>query len=66
MKKEEKERQVGGWVGGWVGGFSYLEAWELSAFAGLGALGHFDLDLVAVGEVVGGDAKPSGSNLFLV
>ena len=43
-------------------------AGELAAFAGLGALGHFDLELVGVGQVVGGggssDAEPPGGDLL--
>src|SRR5690606_30718384 len=39
-------------------------AGELAAFAGLGALGHLDLDLVGVDQVLGGDAEAAGRNLL--
>mmetsp|Transcript_32603 Transcript_32603/g.79532 ORF Transcript_32603/g.79532 Transcript_32603/m.79532 type:complete len:1230 (+) Transcript_32603:1174-4863(+) len=42
----------------------HLEAGKLPALAGLGALGHLDLKLDAVGEVVGRDTKPSRCNLL--
>src|SRR4051812_11811167 len=41
-----------------------LEAGQLAAFARLGALGHLDLDLAAVGEILGGDAKAPRSDLL--
>ena len=41
-----------------------LMAGELAAFARLGALGDLDLDLLGVGEVLGGDAKAGGSHLL--
>ena len=37
--------------------FRHFVAGQLAAFAGLGALGHFDLDLVGTGKVFGGDAE---------
>ena len=37
---------------------------ELAAFAGLGALGHFDFDLLGVNEIVGGDAKARRGDLL--
>ena len=36
---------------------------ELATFARLGALGHFDLDLVCAGKVFCTDAKATRSNL---
>src|SRR5207253_7873982 len=39
-------------------------AGELAAFAGLGALGHFDLKLVGVDEIFGGDAKAGAGDLL--
>ena len=42
-----------------------LVAGQLAALAGLGALGHLDLELVGVCEVVEGDPEPGpGSDLF--
>lgn len=41
-----------------------LVSGQLSAFAGFGALGHLALDVVGVGEVVGGDAETAGGDLF--
>ena len=45
-----------------VGG--HLEARQLAALAGLGALRHLDLDLLAVVQVVGGDAEAARSHLL--
>ena len=39
-------------------------AGKLAAFAGLGALGHFDLQIVGIDQVIGGDAEAAGSNLL--
>ena len=41
-----------------------LVAGELAALTGLGALGHLDLDVVGVDEVLGGHAEPAGGNLL--
>ncbi len=41
-----------------------LVAGELAAFAGLGALGDFDFDLLGMGEVFGGDAEAGGGHLL--
>src|SRR5262249_9648419 len=41
-----------------------LMAGELAAFAGLGALGHLDLQFVGVDEVVGGDAEAGAGDLL--
>ncbi len=41
-----------------------LGAGELAPFAGLGALGHLDLDLLRVGEVLDGDAEPRTGHLL--
>eukprot|EP00982_Pelagococcus_subviridis_P002394 18522-Pelagococcus_subviridis.AAC.9 len=41
-----------------------LRPGELAALAGLRALRHLDLDLVAVAEVVGGDAEAPGRDLL--
>ena len=35
----------------------YLVARQLSALAGLGSLGHLDLQLAGVGQVVAGDTE---------
>lgn len=37
---------------------------ELAALSGLGPLRHLDLDLVRVGQVVGGHAEPPGGHLL--
>ena len=37
---------------------------QLSAFAGLGALRHLDLDFIGVGQIVTGDTEASGRHLF--
>ena len=37
---------------------------QLSAFAGFGALCHFDLQFVGFGEVKAGDPKPTRCHLF--
>jgi hypothetical protein len=42
----------------------HLVARQLTALARLGALCHFDLDLVGVGQVVRRDAEPTGSHLL--
>ena len=42
----------------------HLVAGQLTAFAGLGALRHFDLQFVGVHEVMRGDAEASGGHLL--
>jgi hypothetical protein len=42
----------------------HLVAGQLTAFAGLGALGHLDLDLVGVDQVFGGDTEAAGRHLL--
>ncbi len=37
---------------------------ELAAFAGLGALRHFDFEFFGMDKIVGGDAKAAGGDLF--
>ncbi len=37
---------------------------QLAAFAGLGALGHLDLELLGVDQVMAGDAEPAGGDLL--
>ena len=37
----------------------HLVARQLSTFAGLGPLGHLDLQVVAVHQVLAGDTEPS-------
>ena len=41
-----------------------LVAGQLAAFAGLGALGHLDLQLLGVDQVVAGDAEAAGGDLL--
>ncbi len=41
-----------------------LVAGQLAALAGLGALGHLDLDVVGLGEVERGDAEAAGRDLL--
>jgi hypothetical protein len=42
----------------------HLAARQLASFAGLGALGHLDLDLVSAGQVLGGYAETAGGHLL--
>ena len=42
----------------------HFVAGKLAAFAGLGALRHFDLQLVGIDQVVGGDAEAAGGHLL--
>ena len=37
---------------------------KLAALTGFGALGHLDLNIGAVGQVVAGDPEPAGSDLL--
>ena len=41
-----------------------LVAGQLAALAGLGALGHLDLEVVGVGEVLAGHAEAAGRDLL--
>jgi hypothetical protein len=41
-----------------------LAAGQLAALAGLGALGHLDLDLVGADQVLGGDAEAARGHLL--
>ncbi len=41
-----------------------LVAGELATFAGLGALGDLDFDLLGMGEIFGGDSKAGGRHLL--
>ena len=41
-----------------------LVAWQLSALAGFGALGHLDLEIGGVYQIVGGHAEPARGYLF--
>jgi len=41
-----------------------LRAGQLAAFAGLGALGHLDLEFAGVGEVLARDAEAAGGHLL--
>ena len=49
--------QAGDQLGDFVAG-------ELATFAGLGALGDFDFDLLGMGEVFGGDSETGGGHLL--
>ena len=44
--------------------FVHFVAGQLAAFAGLGALRHFDLQFVGVDQVIGGDAEARGGHLL--
>ena len=44
--------------------FIHLMAGQLAAFAGFGALGHLDLELVGHGQIVAGDAEAGGGHLL--
>src|SRR5271155_5520927 len=37
---------------------------ELAAFAGLGALGHFDFELLGMNQIIGRDTKATGGDLL--
>ena len=41
-----------------------LVAGQLTALAGLGALGDLDLQLVGIDQIFGGDAEPAGGDLL--
>ena len=41
-----------------------LVAGQLAAFPGLGALGHLNLDVIGVDQVLGGHAKAPGGDLL--
>ena len=41
-----------------------LVAGQLAAFAGLGALGHLDLDVVGIDQIFGGDAEAARGHLL--
>src|SRR3954453_5053140 len=45
-------------------GFVYLMPGQLSAFARLGALRHFNLELIGIHQVMRRDAEASGSHLL--
>ncbi|CRF29067.1 Uncharacterised protein [Mycobacterium tuberculosis] len=42
----------------------YLGAGKLPSFAGLGALGHFDLNLIRIDEIIACYAKAAGCHLL--
>ena len=42
----------------------HLVAGQLAAFAGLGALGHLDLDIVGIDQIFGGDAEAPRRHLL--
>ena len=42
----------------------HLVAGQLAAFAGLGALGHLDLDVVGIDQIFGGDAEAARGDLL--
>ncbi len=44
--------------------FVHLMAGKLAAFAGLGALGHLDLQFIGIDEILGGHAKASAGHLL--
>ena len=44
--------------------FGHLAAGQLAAFAGLGTLGHLDLDLVGADQVFGRDAEAARGHLL--
>ncbi len=48
---------------GYPGGVDLL-GHQLATFAGLGTLGHLDLDVVGVGQVQAGDTEAAGSYLL--
>src|ERR1700739_675899 len=64
MRRRRDEAYAGDGVTGPRDDVVNLVAGELAAFPGLGALGHLDLQLIGVDEVVGGDAEASAGDLL--
>ena len=64
VRRGRDEADAGGGVPGPGDPRVDLVAGQLAALAGLGALGHLDLEVVGVGQVVGGDAEAAGGDLL--
>jgi hypothetical protein len=64
VRRRRDEADAGGGVAGFRDPGINLGAGELSAFAGLRALCHLDLDFAGVDEVVARDAEAAGGDLF--
>src|SRR5882724_10443803 len=64
MRRRRNQRSAGRGVANARDVFADFARGQLAAFAGLGALRHFDFELFGVDEVVGGDTKSRGSDLL--
>src|SRR4051812_46424077 len=64
MGRRRDEADAGGGVADFADVGIDFVAGELAAFAGFCALGHFDLELVGVDEIFGGDAESGRGNLL--
>ena len=64
VRRRRDEPHVGRRVADARDGLADLVAWELTALSGLGALGHLDLQLVGVDEVIRGDPEPRRRHLL--
>lgn len=64
MRRRGDQTDTGGGVAVVGDVLGNLEAGELAALPGLGTLGHLDLDLVAVGKVVGRNSETTRGNLL--
>src|SRR5205823_14175664 len=64
MRRRRDERNAGLRVPEPRQHLRHLEARQLTALAGLGTLGDLDLDLSAIEQVLGGDAKAARGDLL--
>ncbi|MNS80710.1 hypothetical protein D3C72_1144010 [compost metagenome] len=64
VRRGADERRAGNGVAHPADELRDLEAGQLAALAGLGALGHLDLDLAALVQVFGGDAEAARGHLL--
>ena len=64
VRRRRNQGDAGGRVAHLGDGLVDLVAGQLAAFAGLGALRHFDLHHVRVDEILGGDAEAAGGHLL--
>ena len=64
VRRRRDQADAGGGVPGLGDPRIYLLAGQMAALAGLGALGHFNLNLLGAAQVLAGDAKAAGGNLL--
>ncbi len=64
VRRRRDQADAGGGVPGPGDPRVDLVAGQLAALAGLGALGHLDLDVVGVDQVLAGDAEAAGGDLL--